>query len=432
MFRRKTKGNHPHAGLTASYQVNEAHDNSFAHALIWILGIALIALLCWAAVTPVYEVVSGRGQIKPEGLTTRVEHLEGGIVAEVAVQGGDSVAKGDVLLRLDDGDLSAEKAKLVAQSVYINQAIDRFQRLLNLRLDEEGAVENVLTLTNDEGEADETIRFRLAQIAAMRAQIGVAEAQIDALTAQLSVLRREYEIQAGQRDRVMRNQSDVFSLIRREELEREGLRLQSALAQLEGEITIKTATFAGLAADEAELIAQYRSEAKTRRQELMAEKVRVTQSISQLNDRLDRLVLRASVSGTVGAMTIQGRGEVIAAGEPLMEIVPGARRNIAEIEIPADRIGGVTVGGVASLKVLTYDFTRYGDITARVDRISPNSYRSEDGANMYRLQLSFPNNQLDISPGMTVMADIKSNRRTILSYLLKPVRVLTDRAFTEA
>ena len=156
-----------------------------------------------------------------------------------------------------------------------------------------------------------------------------------------------------------------------------------------------------------------------------------------------RSTITAPVSGYINSLSVQNIGEVISPGEVIAEIIPEDTRTFAEIEIPADVIAGVSVGQAARIKVLTYDFTRFGDISALVERISPSSFKRENGDVFFRVRLSFVDvesaksaNNLDlnkpISPGMTVMADIRSESRSILTFLLKPFKLVVDQAFTEA
>lgn len=426
--------------LSASPHVSESHDGRYARALILTVVYGLIGFFYWAAMTPVYEVVSGSGTIRPEGLSTRIEHLEGGIVSHVDVAEGDLVNAGDILFALDDSDLRAELEKLRAQSANLKQNISRYEALLALDL-----LSGSLRLDAEIfREADpsflEEVSYRRAQLRTLRSERQVAETQEAALEARLKKFIAEIEILRGQLERYeSAGNRSVIPLSQREDLRREVIRLESSITQLHGEILVQRASLKQLEASEGELVAQYRREAALRLDEQRAENITAEQTIAQVEDRLRRSVLKAPVSGVVNALAVQNAGEVVAPGEIIAEIIPSDTRAFAEIEVPADRIGGVKVGREASLKILTYDFTRFGDITAVVERISPSSFLKETGESVFRVQLSFEEGQAPgdggqrpVSPGMTVVADIKSERRTVLSYLLKPVRVIADRAFTEA
>lgn len=425
-----------HELLTATHHLSESHNGAYARTLIWTVAAALGAFLYWSALTPVYEIISGQGSIRPEAQSSRVEHLEGGQVTSIEVREGETVEPGQLLMRLSGLDLEAEQRKLLAQARQLDQSRTRFEAVLNFDLSASRELSEIMTVIASEPTFTQEIQFRLAQIRTLRTQKAVVEAQREALEGQMAGLDAEAAILTDRIARYETLQSGVISQNQREELTREKLRLSNTIAQLQGEIAIQTAMIAQMDATEEELVAEYRREASVQLEALQSEIARNRESQAQIRDRIGRTELRASIAGTIQAIAVQNVGEVIGPGEIVMEIVPTDQSHIAEVEIPADRIGGVEVGQIASLKILTYDFTRYGDIEATVERISPSSFPKEDGSNVFRVRLVFDSDAGmpagGITPGMTVVADIKSERRTILSYLLKPVRVIADRAFTEA
>lgn len=430
------------SNLVASQHLSETHNGNYARALIWTVILAIGLFIYWASLTPVYEVVSGKGTVRPEGLSTRIEHREGGIVEDIQVADGDPVKAGDIIARIYDADLRAELQKLQATLDGHDQAIARYRWLLSLDLSAADGQLGPEALRNAGPAIIEDVNYRLAQLGTMRAQREVARAHRSAVESQLETARKELLILNDQVARFEGVSTEgLISRSRIEDIQREALRLESSISQLEGEVAVQTATILQMRSSEAELITQYRREATLMLDEELELRIATVQSILQVEDRMARSVLRAPVSGVVKDLTVQNVGEVIAPGEIIAEIIPATTRAFAEIEIPADRIGGVSVGREASLKVLTYDFTRFGDVPAVVERISPSSFVKDNGDVVFRVQLSFSEDSFmrradgseqPIKPGMTVVADIKSERRTVLSFLLKPVRVIADRAFTEA
>lgn len=430
--------------LSSSRLVGEERDGRHARAVIWTLLCGLVAFVTWASLTPVYEIVSGDGHIRPEGVATRIEHLDGGRVEAVAVAEGDVVARGDMLVRLAQGDLRAERAKSAARMEILDGEIGRHEALLELDLAGGAAPRPRELLSGLDPAFAEEIGYRLAQIEAIRARRAVTAAREAALgerrvklAEELGILRAQAGRYAGATD------PTVFTRREIEDLDREVIGLERAIAEVDGEILVLAATAAQTVSEEDELVASYRRDAAMRLGDLRERRVEVEQTLIQIDDRLERTVMRAPIGGTVGQIAIRGAGEIVGPGEIIMEIVPDAARLYAEVEVAADRIGGVARGQEASLKVLTYDYTRFGEIAAVVEQISPSSYADEDGRSVFRLRLSVLDEASAghlgpfgphgaISPGMTVIADIRSGRRTILSYLVRPARIAADRAFTEA
>ncbi|RYH01267.1 HlyD family type I secretion periplasmic adaptor subunit [Salipiger sp. IMCC34102] len=413
--------------LTASYQIGETHDTGHAGTVVRIICAGLLAFLAWAALAPVHEIVSGEGQIQPEGRTTRIEHLDGGIVARLLVAEGDRVEAGQPLLQLDGTDLAAEARKLEGRLAFLDARIAGLDALLALDLAQD--------LPTGDLVLSEEIGFHLARVATIRAQARVAEAQHGALQDRIAVARDEDGLLAAKGVRYAQARDGSVSRNAREAVQREALAARATLAGLEGEVAIQEASIALLAATEQELVGQIRHDASQSRAALIDERDRLSGTLSQIAAQRDRLMLRSDRAGRVGDIAVRHSGEVLAPGETVLEIVPRDARPLAEVEIPADRIGGIAVGLPAKLKVLTFDFTRFGEIEAQVARIAPTSTPRADGTPVYRVGLDLAATRLasgqQITPGMTVVADIRTARRTVLSYLLKPMRVLKDRAFTE-
>lgn len=428
--------------LDASPYLGERRDSRVARATIKVIALAIAGFAVWAWMTPLHRIVAGAGAVQPDGLAQRVEHRDGGRVAQVLVREGDAVAAGAPLLIFDDLDLAAEKRKLGARIGRLDGAIARAESLSALDLSDAGAATLTALRLADPAMAAE-IDYRQAQIAALHQDAAVARAEKGALAARREKAAAELAILRVQRDRLSdAGRRHVIPLREVEGIEREILRLEGELRGLDGADAAQDAALARARAAEAEIVAGYRREATLELETRRDERAQAIESLAQVDDRLSRTVATAPVSGVVKGLALQGAGEIAPAGEPLMEIVPVDAGIFAEVEIPAERIGGVAVGQEARVKILAHDFTRFGDMGARVERISPSSFQRQDGTRVFRVRLALAGRELTsvdggpvetrvIGPGMTVSADILSERRSVLSYLLKPLRLTADQALTE-
>lgn len=121
----------------------------------------------------------------------------------------------------------------------------------------------------------------------------------------------------------------------------------------------------------------------------------------------------------------------------IAEIVPPGTEYRAVINVSADRIGSIRQGMDVKLKVVSYDFTRFGAISAQISEVSPTSFLSDTGEIVYRVTVNLPttvptsHQPIAVRLGMTVSADILTGERTILSYLLHPVRRIQDQSLSE-
>lgn len=431
------------APLDASPYLGERRDSRVARGVIRAVAFALAGFALWAWLTPVHRVVTGAGAVQPDGLAQRIEHRDGGRVAAIEVQEGDAVAAGQPLLRLDDADLSAERRKLEARIARLDAEIARGESLLVLDVATAGSA----VLEAIRREVDPTLAaevgYRRAQIAALRSDAAVARAEKGSIASRRVKAAAELEILRAQESRLGdAGRRGVIPLREVEAIQRDILRLESELRELDGADDVQDAALARAGAAEDEIVAGYRREAALSLETRREERAQAVESLGQVRDRLVRTVIAAPVAGVVKGLALQGPGEIAPAGEPLMEIVPTDSGVFAEVEIPAERIGGVAAGQEARVKVLAHDFTRFGDMDARVERVSPSSFVREDGTRVFRVRLALAGRELHsvdggapetrvVGPGMTVTADILSDRRSILSYLLKPLRLTADHALTE-
>ncbi|MCV6592257.1 MAG: HlyD family type I secretion periplasmic adaptor subunit [Silicimonas sp.] len=428
-----------HGGLSAGIDLPEAHDTRHARRLIYTLMATLLAAILWAGNTPVNEITSGSGVIATRTLAERVEHPDGGLVAEIHVAKGQRVEAGAPLMRFDTGALERELGKLQASRIALQAERSRIDFLLQDR----GAVPEFDSL--DELDPSELLFW--AEQSYLTAQLDLIASESQAIEAGLTVLQArhgnlgaEAELLTARLERSRKGQtSGALARNEVERVEREALQLDRARLELAGDITAQKGALETKGLERAELLAKRAREAALRRAEIDEKLTSATLSIEEIEARIARARVTATVDGTIMELAVANPREVVAPGDLIVEIVPDHSAIEAAIEIPADRIGHVDIGMEARLKVLSYDFTRFGEITGHVASVSPSSFETETGETMYRVTIALPGEGRDVAlvgrpvrPGMTVTADILTDSKKVLSYLLKPLRVLSDKALTEA
>lgn len=164
----------------------------------------------------------------------------------------------------------------------------------------------------------------------------------------------------------------------------------------------------------------------------------VREELVRLQHRVARTEVTAPTRGYVKGLNVNTVGGVMAPGQVLMEIVPADQDLVVEARISTRDIGHVSVGQTAKVKIDTYDFARYGAITGRLKRISATTFQDDKGAPYYKGTIVLDRRHVGTEPqrnpvlaGMTVQAEIVTGAKSILEYLLKPIRNSVDRAFHE-
>jgi len=428
-----------HGALNADANLPEAHDTRFARHLVFIILATLGATIFWASNTPVNEIASGKGVIQTRTLAERVEHQDGGLVTEIFAHKGERVIAGSQILEFDTSSLLRDLGKLQASQV----ALQAEQNRIAFLLEDKGVVPNFNAVSDLE--PDELL-FWVEQ-SYLAAQLDLIEAEAKSIETTQSILHARRENLAAEATllsaRVTRSQrgaaSGAVARNAHEQTEREYLQVQRALLELDGDITAQSNALETNRLRKAELLASRQRDAALRRAEVQEQIVNVALSLAEIEARISRAKVFATVTGTIMDLAVANPQEVIAPGDLIAEIVPDGSAVEAEVEISADRIGNVEIGMEARLKILSYDFTRFGEIVGRVEAISPSSFKTDIGETVFRVTVALPNEGegaaltgRPIRPGMTVTADILTDSKKVLTYILKPLRVLGDRAFSEA
>lgn len=145
-----------------------------------------------------------------------------------------------------------------------------------------------------------------------------------------------------------------------------------------------------------------------------------------LVDKVDKAQVKSPVRGRVQRLMANTVGGVVQPGKDIVEIVPLDDALVLEAKIQPKDIAFIHPGQNATVKFTAYDFSIYGGLDAQVENISPDTITDERGVNTYyvvRVRTAQPNfgEKMPIIPGMTAEVDILTGKKTVMSYLLKPV-----------
>jgi HlyD family type I secretion membrane fusion protein len=408
-----------------------------------LLGTAFLGgFLVWSSYFQISERAFAQGEIMPDGFVQPVQHPDGGMVAALLVRAGDRVAAGQALLRLDGSAARAEAEAARAREAALSLAGARLSAAAEGRVAEIGpASDEALAAIRDSqlAMAEATSRLRLAQLAVLDAELAGREAAVDGLLAQLPPMR-------GSRDLARQEVAEMGvmfdrGLARRSEihmLRQTYLRSETDLARTGGELAAARLAALETQARRDELAARARQEALGELVRVEAELAEARQTRMRAEARLARLEVVAPVAGLVKELSPRGTGSVVEPGGLIAEIVPQEGAVLADVEVPADRVGGIRTGLRAQVKALTYDATRFGSVPGVVEHVSAASFRRPDGAAFFRLRVALEREHvgdarlgLALSPGMTVIAEITTAERSLLSWLAKPMRHVMGSAFAE-
>jgi HlyD family type I secretion membrane fusion protein len=428
-------GSRSHRHLAHSVLLDEAVAPRHIRLTIAMLAAALATFLAWASVSRLDEVATAPGQIAPSAAVQVVQHVDGGSVTRIEVAEGERVAQGQLLIALDRVETEAELKVAEARYWALAVRVARLKAQAEERWDDPSfgdVPEEHANLVRDQREILNSHRRAIAdQEAVIRAQIAQFEADLTRVREQIGATEREVKI--------LREVAGIRSELEKDKLvtKVQSLETQRTLVVQEGELQRLRGQQRALQANLSEARARLRTLLSERRQTAhdemgvaSAELAQVSELLVKLRKRLSRTEIVAPVKGIVQDLKYRTIGGVIPPGAVVMNVVPVEDMLQAEVRISTTDVGHVRVGQSVRVKVLTYDFLRYGTVDGQVASVSASSFVDEKNNPYFRgvVQLSRshlgpgPNDQ-PVLPGMTVVCDIVTDRKTVLEYLARPVVV---------
>ncbi|HHB91843.1 MAG TPA: HlyD family type I secretion periplasmic adaptor subunit [Thioploca sp.] len=414
--------------------------NAKSHAILWITVIFTITAITWANYAMLDEVTRGLGKIIPSQQVQVIQNLEGGIVAEILVKEGEVVEQGQVLLRIDDTRFAVSVRENQVTSVTMEAKIAR------LTAESKG---KLFKLSHKL--AKQEIYLNELALAKLRQQ--KLQANIDILIQQKN--QKQYEIKELKAKQQQIQHS--YDLAQQElkivkPLVKKGIISKVDLLRLQREISDLKVKFDGIKLRipriEAEIVeakrkiteikVTFRTNALTELNDIKAELLFISESKLTLEDRVTRTAVRSPVKGTVKQIKINTIGGIVQPGMDLMEIVPLEDYLLIEAKIRPSDIAFLHPGQTAMIKFTAYDFSIFGGLQAVLQHISADSIVNKQGEAFFLIRLRTTKSYLgtEIKPlpiiaGMTVEVDILTGKKSLLSYLLKPIKKAQQQALRE-
>ena len=418
---------------------------SLVRATILVLVVLMAALLTWATLMPVKEAVVTAGQVVPSGNAQVVQHLEGGIVSSILVKEGDLVEAGQPLIVFDPKQVQAEREQMNARLLTLELRAERLRAFAAGRTPDFARVAGPDTPQAEAQTADQRLIYdtqrqaRDTAIAVLRAQVSQREAELALYEGQLASIKDQITFITGSVD--IRNKLESMGLsskLQSLETQREQSRLMGEQRRIEGQIiaTQQAITEAGnRILDQSAKLSQ---DAVTEMGTVTAEIAQLREARAKLDDRAQRLTVPSPVRGLVQDLRINTIGAVVPEGGVLMQVVPVDHEMTVEAHVTPRDVGHLQVGQEATVKVLTYDFARYGAITGTLLRISASTFLDEQHRPYYKAVVALSRNHVGrdevrhpVLPGMTTQVELPTGERSLLEYLLKPIYFALSDSFNE-
>ncbi|MGC8115904.1 HlyD family type I secretion periplasmic adaptor subunit [Metapseudomonas otitidis] len=399
---------------------------------IWTLIGFTLFLGLWAHFAEIDEVTRGEGKAIPSSKLQKISNLEGGIISELFVHEGQVVEAGDPLLRLDATRFQSNVGETEADRVAMALRVERLSAEVEGR--ELVIPDELRQKAPGQAESEEAL-FRSRQ-QQLKDEVAGLEQQL----VQKQQEQREFVSKQGQ----YRNSLELLrqEIAISEPLVAEGaiskvevLRLKRSEVEVRGQLeatnlAIPRAESAIKEVEQkvAETRSRFRSEALTQLNEARTDLNKAEATGKALEDRVNRTLVTSPVRGIVKQLLVNTIGGVIQPGSDLVEIVPLDDTLLVEARIRPQDIAFLHPGQKAMVKFTAYDYTIYGGLQADLEQIGADTITDEDGNSFYLIKLRTRKSHLGsdekpllIIPGMVASVDIMTGKKSILSYLLKPI-----------
>ncbi|KMK65331.1 HlyD family type I secretion periplasmic adaptor subunit [Puniceibacterium sp. IMCC21224] len=419
------------------------------------IGILALLLLVggfgtWAATTNISGAIIASGQIEVDQNRQIVQHPDGGVVAEILVDEGDTVTVGQPLIRLDPNLVKSEL------TIIEGQYFELVARRARLQAERDGSdtlafdpdvLERAATDTEVaelvEGQRNlfdarrNSIASQIDQLSKRRDQIGNQitgiDAQQTALLRQLDLISQELTDQQSLLDKGLAQASRVLGL------QREDARLSGTV----GDLTAQKAQAEGRSTEIdiqiLQLDTQRREEAITTLRDLQSRERELAEQRRALIERLDRMAITAPVSGVVYGLRVFAPRSVIRAADPVMYLVPQDRPLVIAAQVLPIHIDQLFQDQDVAVKFPALDQRLTPELFGTVTQISADAFQDETSqVSYYRAEIVLKDGEINrlpegsaLIPGMPVEAFIRTADRTPLAYLIKPFMDYFSKAFRE-
>lgn len=423
--------------------------DSLSQIVLWVV-IALVGLLLvWASLARLDIVAVAQGKLVPQTYVKIVQPAEAGIIRRIFVTDGQHVRAGQILVSLDPTVASSDRRSIAAQlnlqSLQIRRIDAELQgRQLDVRPSDDPQLTAQVRL-----DGDARSRAHRDQIAEEQATLARAKAEADAAKETLIKLERSlptFEQSAAAYEKLAADKL-VGAL---ESRDRRRL-AEEASQDIESQRAYFGSLLASVTAQErriSQIRSGYQSALHSERSQALGVLNQLQESLEKQGYREGLLELRAPQNGIVKELATTTVGAVVQPGTVLLSVVPEHEPLLAEVYIRNDDVGFVHAGQSVRIKLSTYPFTKYGMLEGTVKTIGADStptassssqqgFRgaTRDPQSSFKALVSLGSQQLDVNgrrlpivAGMEVQAEIRQGTRTVLEYLVSPIRRIGDEA----
>ena len=411
-------------------------ENGWNHRFVTVPIVVLAAIfIVWASFSEVDELVRGSGKVIPSSQKKILQHLEGGIVEKIYVREGERVKKGDAIYKLKNSSTKSDskQKEITLRSLHLKES--RLNAQINFK--------NSFDLNQSSSQVENEIAILKSEMQNYQEERSILQDELDQnrlekkrKSDKLKNLKAQYNTQK-ENLKILKKLMAKGAASKKQYLE-ELAKSQSLETEM-GEIKNSIPMITGKIKSSLTKIKKLRSEKKSSwLKELNDVRLKIEQ-LSQRKlaskDREIRKIITAPVNGIVQKLYFHTIGGIVKAGDRVAEITPVDDILIIEAKIKTNDRGNIIIDQNVSIDITAYSYTKYGLLNGKLISISPDSFTQQNGNSFYQVKVkadhySFAPDK-PILPGMVANINIKTGKKTIMQYLLKPLKDIRQNALSE-
>lgn len=414
--------------LPGALEVVESPPSPIGRALAWILISLFTVAILWAIFGKVDEVAVAPGKLIPTGYTKTIQAEDKGVVKAIYVKDGSKVKAGEILIELDTTFTAADLARLEKERAYFQLELSRlfaeqvgeiFSPEANANVDPQD-VQSQLHL----------YKMRMnefqSKAAAANQMVKQAQAALDIAEVTKRKLAAQLEIATDKEQKMLELfQQGAESNFRYQDYRERRMTLHEELSAQYTEIVKATHAVQQSRESLQSIVDERERDIATKVVEDRRQLKNIEEELKKAQEKHRLSVITAPIDGTVQQLAMHTIGGIVTSAQPLMLIVPGGEKLEVEAWVANKDIGFVYEGQTAEIKVETFNFQKFGTLSATLVKLSSDAIEDKDKGLVYRALLQADQDHVVVrgkkvylSPGMAVTAEIKTRQKQVIEYFM--------------
>jgi HlyD family secretion protein/adhesin transport system membrane fusion protein len=402
---------------------------------IYPIMLFLVLFIAWIYSYSIDEMVIGSGRVIPSSNSKIIQHLEGGIVEKIYVKEGDRVKKGAPLFKVKNSFYTSDTQQKKIELENLNREIVRLSSLINLKKEIKFQTQHPLNKVERDIFNSQMKHFLEKQslyqgeLDKLRLEKKQKNGKIDNLNLELKIVKEQLFITNKLLKKGAASKQQYLNELAKQQS------LITQIGTLKNDIPIINQQIKSAMTKMTTFKSEMKSKWLEELNECKIKAIKLKENQIASIDRESRQLITSPVNGVVKKLNFNTLGGIIKSGDNIVEITPLDDTLIIEAKIKSNDRGDLIVGQDVSIEISAYSYSKYGFLKGKLIFISPDSFTDSDNNSHYIVKVEAKNHKVaegkEIIPGMVATIHIKTGKKTILTYILKPLKDISHNALIE-